>query len=128
MSKAKSVSAQMDMALEEVTENVREATTEAGKTTARDVAKQLRATSPRQEHGEHAGRYAKGWTYKAGEMEAIVYNRTDWQLTHLLADGHDVYNQYGGPYEGRASGDSHIADAEEFGITEYPLRISRGLK
>lgn len=125
--KTDSVAVQMQEILEEYDLQLHRAIDEAGKSTARAVANQLKATSPRNPKGKHAGRYAKGWAVKKDYDSYIVYNKTDWQLTHLLANGHIVKNRYGDT-GARAKGDPHIADAEQFGIAEYPIRISRGLK
>jgi hypothetical protein len=60
--------------------------------TAARAKKELRTASPKK-----TGRYAKGWAVN-GESEktrlsgqarsVVVYNRTDYQLTHLLEHGH----------------------------------------
>lgn len=36
-------------------------------------------------------------TRKTGDLEQTLWNRK-YPLSHLLEDGHQVYNQYGGPY------------------------------
>lgn len=58
------------------------------KTAAKTCVNTLKQTSPKD-----TGDYAKGWTQKtayesASDIRAQVYNRTDYQLTHLLEDGH----------------------------------------
>lgn len=50
--------------------------------------KELKVNSP-----VLTGDYSKGWTKKVAYESAVdirvqVYNKTDWQLTHLLEDGH----------------------------------------
>lgn len=57
------------------------------------------------------GKYEKGWRVKLSELRngdvmAEVWNATDWQLTHLLENGHIIVNKKGGV--GWASGDGHI--------------------
>lgn len=70
----------------------------------------LRVTSPRRRRG----RYAQGWTVNydrrvGGVFGGIVWNRTDWQLTHLLENGHLIVNKRGG--SGWASPVPHIENA-----------------
>lgn len=60
------------------------------------------------------GQYAKGWTTKvdktySGEYGVTVYNKTDYQLTHLLENGHLIVNKKDGT--GWASAHPHIAPA-----------------
>lgn len=60
---------------------------------------------------ERTGSYKKGWAVKVETDEtgttATVYNKTDYQLTHLLEKGHRITNQTGKSY-GRAPGDGVI--------------------
>lgn len=57
------------------------------------------------------GRYAKGWRTRKEKLPSeqygvVVYNETDWQLTHLLENGHVIVNKKGG--EGWANANPHI--------------------
>lgn len=120
-----SVTLQMQELLDEYSEEVQEVTTEAIEETAAESVTRLRNNSPKA-----SGRYARGWTSKAdGPLGRIVYNKTDWQLTHLLENGHVVANQFGnyGHPNGRVAGIKHIAPVEEWAADELPIRISRGL-
>jgi len=101
---------------------------------AKEGARYLQNTSPVDNKGVKPGKYARGWRAElinaAGRTgEAYIYNKTDWQLTHLLEDGHDLYNRFGGPYPPGAKGTKHIYYAEGYvyGILDRKLRISRGL-
>ena len=42
----------------------------------------------------HRGKYAAGWTHKldydGNEQVAVVYNKDQWQLSHLLEKGHYI--------------------------------------
>ena len=77
------------------------------------VAK-LKATSPKKRY--NGGRYASGWTYEpigAGHkgirlVGYVVRNATDYQLTHLLENGHALWN---GTRRVRAR--KHIAPVEK---------------
>lgn len=60
------------------------------------------------------GRYLSGWTTEvektySGGYGVVVYNKTDWQLTHLLENGHLIVNKKGGT--GWASAHPHIDPA-----------------
>ena len=98
-------------------------------------AKYLRNTSPVSKGGAKRGRYSKGWrsTVESGAGrtgEVYIYNQTDWQLTHLLEDGHNVKNRFSrGRVIGWANCDGHISRAEGYveSILERSLRVSRGL-
>lgn len=55
--------------------------------TARNAVKELKASAPA------GGQYARGWSHKAQKggsykLTDVVYNRTDYQLTHLLEKPH----------------------------------------
>ena len=50
---------------------------------------------------QHRGRYVSGWTtriekYGRSGQGVVVYNATDWQLTHLLENGHEIVNKKDG--------------------------------
>lgn len=58
------------------------------RTAAKSCVKELRTKSP-----NLTGDYRNGWTSKIAfesptDIRVNVYNRTDYQLTHLLEDGH----------------------------------------
>ena len=59
---------------------------------AKKLQKELKSTSPEGKRG----RYKKGWrVQKMSNKTYRVCNETDWQLTHLLEDGHYIH---GGTY------------------------------
>lgn len=97
---------------------------------AKETASYLRATSPKSDRSSpRRGRYARGWRYNYENVDDVfVYNQTDWQLTHLLEDGHDVKNRFSnGRVIGHYFGDQHISKAEERAADKLPMRVSRGL-
>lgn len=107
----------------------------AMKIAGKEGATYLKNTSPVSDRGSRKGRYAKGWRFAFEEGvgrtgETYIYNQTDWQLTHLLEDGHNVKNRFSkGTVIGWANGDKHITRAEGYvaDILQRSLRISRGL-
>ena len=100
-----------------------EAIHEVGKSTRSD----LRSNSPKQ-----TGAYSRSWgcdfSDKDGHHEAVVANRRHWQITHLLEDGHDTKNQYGGPYGhvGPADPEHHLQQAQERGIKKLEQLLGIG--
>lgn len=117
MAKTGSIEAQMKQLLDEVNDDVRNSTRRNIDAVSKEAVQKLRNTSPRK-----TGSYAKGWGVKReGEMDVVVHNRTDYQLTHLLENGHVIRNKKG--TYGRTSGIKHIAPVEEWASDELPRRI-----
>ncbi len=99
----KALSQELEEYAGEITDGVKKDVEEVGK----ECLKQIRAASP-----ERYGDYKKGWRkQKAFETDTavgvVIYNKTDYQLTHLLEYGHAMPN--GGRFEGKP----HIRPAEE---------------
>ena len=93
-------------AIADALEEFQEETMQTVKTSVKDAAKycvdELKENSP-----ELTGDYAKGWKKKtayesATDIRVDVYNKTDYQLTHLLEDGHAKVNG-GTPHIGPAA-------------------------
>ncbi len=123
-----SIEVQVREILEDYNKEVKEATQSAAKKTARKAASTLRATSPRNPDSKKSGKYAKGWTTKQVDPNTIVvYNRTDYMLTHLLEFGHAVHNQYGATGK-RAGAQPHIKPVEEWAIEAFPEKIEQELR
>ena len=117
MAKTGSVAAQMEELLDEINRDVEDSAKKNMSTVAKESVQKLRNTSPRQ-----SGSYAKGWSVKKqGDMDVIVHNKTDYQLTHLLENGHVVKNKKG--TYGRTNGIKHIAPVEDWAAEELPRRI-----
>lgn len=120
----KSVEAQMKELLETFDDHVKEVVEDAAKESAKECVQKLKATSPK----GRSGKYARSWTQKKLAGGYIVYNK-EYQLTHLLENGHAVANQYGnyGNPGGRVAGIKHIEPVEQEGIKGFELRINRGI-
>jgi hypothetical protein len=95
-----------------VTEDVETALVEVAKETVDD----LKETSP-----ELTGDYRKGWRVKKVRGKQVVYNKTDYRLTHLLEKGHA---KVGG---GRVPAQVHIRPAEERAIEDLVNRITQAV-
>lgn len=98
---------------------------ESAKTAARQGASELKKTSP----VGAQGRYARGWSHKGLRKGLvtytdIIYNRTDYQLTHLLEKPHNT--GYGGKYPKRRDHTGQIARVEEkYGTKFYEGVVER---
>ena len=120
----RSVQIQMKELLDEFDRDVKETVEEAAKETAKECVQTLKATSPKRK-GRGGGKYARSWTQKKDGNGYVVYNK-EYQLTHLLENGHVSANQYG-EYGVRFNGIKHIAPVEEEGIENFVERTSRGI-
>lgn len=120
------VQKQMEDILNSYSKDVKDATNKAIEKTARGSVRKLKDTSPKK-----TGDYAKGWATKKersrdGIYTVTVHNKTDYQLTHLLENGHVVKNKKG--VYGRTNGIKHIAPVEQWASSELPLEIERELE
>lgn len=98
-------------ALAEYGDDVLEMTEQAVKSNARQTVSALKSQSP-----VNSGRYARGWSHKAQKggpykLNETVYNRTDYQLTHLLEKPHPTHG--GGHYPRYKDNTGIIARIEE---------------
>lgn len=117
MSKAGSFSVQMKELLDEVNKDVQDSAKKNINAVSKECVQKLKNTSP-----VKTGSYSKGWaTKKQGDMDVVVHNRTDYQLTHLLENGHVIRNKKG--TYGRVAGRKHIKPVEEWANEELPRRI-----
>lgn len=108
---------------DDVTKGVKESVEAVGK----EAVAQLKKTSPRKIKGKKKGQYAKGWRVQktsetATEKIVTVHNKTDYQLTHLLENGHA--NRDGGFTDARP----HIAAAAEAASKNLERKITHLVK
>jgi hypothetical protein len=92
----------------------------ASEQTAKDLVDDLKRESPKR--AKRGGKYAKGWKVKKLGTNYIVYNRTKYQLTHLLEHGHA---KRGG---GRVPAKVHIRPAEERAVNTFIRRIEDAIR
>ena len=119
-----SVETQMEDILDTYSKDVKKVTTEAIDKTSKESVQKLKNTSPKK-----SGKYARSWTTKRergrdGLVTVTVHNK-QYQLTHLIENGHIVRNKKG--EYGRTRGIKHIAPVEEWASSELPRKIERGL-
>lgn len=87
--------------LKKYTDGITDGVREAVKEVALETVPEVKAESPVKSYGKKKGSYKKGWV--AGErdnstatrMLYSVYNKTDYQLTHLLEKGHKLIGRNG---------------------------------
>lgn len=125
MAKTNSVALQMADILDDYSRDVKKATNDAIENTSKQSVQKLKNTSPKK-----SGKYARGWATKKersrdGIVTVTVHNKTDYQLTHLLENGHVIKNAKG--EYGRFNGIKHIAPVEEWAASELPLEIEKEL-
>lgn len=114
---------QMNAIVSEVEDDVKEAMYEAMDKVTIEAVQRLKASSPRAPGG---GRYAEGWTYEQRADSNVVYNATDYQLTHLLEYGHAVKPKPTHPgKKARVDARPHIKTVEQWANTEFENEISR---
>lgn len=123
---AESIEVQMAKILDEYSQEVQDVTNSAIKRVSRETVNRLKSSSPKK-----SGSYAKGWAVKdlnrhGNIVNVVVHNRTDYQLTHLLENGHVIRNKKG--TYGRAPAHPHIRPAEQWANNELPAEIERELR
>ena len=114
MAKDITITAQLETIMSEYDEDVQATIETCCKLAANKCRNDIRAASPIGT-GKDAGRYKRGWAVKKTDkgllIGRVVYNKTDYQLTHLLEKSHVIKNQYG--TYGRTNPQPHIAPAAE---------------
>lgn len=103
-------------------EHVTEGMKEAVKKIANEAKRETRNASPKR-----TGKYRKGWAVKDTSTrlsaEAIVHNRTSYQLTHLLEKGHAL--RRGGRTIGHVKAFPHIGPAEERAVKNFEKAVEK---
>ena len=124
-----SFTVQMDKILDSYSKEVKKATNDAIDKVSKESVRKLKNTSPR--GTPHRRRYAEGWRVKKergrdGLETVTVHNKTNYQLTHLLENGHVIRNAKG--TYGRTNGIKHIAPVEEWAQDALPEEVKRELE
>lgn len=107
--------------LNDYSDDIQESIIKCAESVAKKGADKLKTSSPKR-----TGRYRKGWRIRTikskGEFESVIYNATNWQLTHLLEKPHLLRN-------GASSKPIvHIAPVEQQCIKEYETEVERIIK
>lgn len=106
--------------LSDYKEEVEEGISIAGDKVAKKTVSNLRKNSPKRK--KNGGAYAKGWRVSTIKGKRIIHNKTKYQLTHLLENGHAKVNG------GKVDGIPHIKPAEEEAIKEYVSEVKKVIK
>lgn len=117
LTNSQNLSEEIAKALSVYTNEVEESLEKAKIKVARDAAKTLKKSSP-----EKTGNYASGWAVKQVGTARVVHNKTDWQLTHLLENGHA---KKGG---GRVAAKVHIKPVEEKAINDFEKSFKEAIE
>ena len=124
MAKTESVAVQMEEILDAVSKDVKGVLETDSMQVAKETVQRLKNTSPR--GNPHLKRYAEGWKVsKKDRADLVVHNATNYQLTHLLENGHVIVNKKG--TYGRTREIKHIEPAEEWAADELPRRVMEDL-
>ena len=104
---------------------------EEAKSIAKEGVQELKRTSPiSKTKTSGKGRYRRGWRMDIdkgfGEVEAVIYNATDYQLTHLLERPHVIRNKYG--TWGTSKPQVHIKPVEEQCVKQFEERVTRKIE
>lgn len=98
---------------------VKTAVDEAGDVVSTEAVKKLKTTSPK----GHRGKYKKGWKKNKKGAGTYTVNNTEYQLTHLIENGHPIIIK--GKVRGHSPAIKHIAPVEEYVQDEFPKEIER---
>lgn len=95
---------------------------------AQDISKQA-ANDLKNATGTYkirTGKYNRGWRVNTkkgrGIINCLVHNSTNWQLTHLLENGHTTRNG------GRTKSFIHIRPVEEKYVNQYQQDVEKIIK
>jgi len=105
---------------------------EYGEEIGKDVARGIETVSPQvlnkiqSASPKRTGDYAKGWRVETntdgkGRVTSLIYNETDWQLTHLLENGHANRNG------GKTKGKKHIAPTQKWAEKELYEEVVKNI-
>ena len=121
----KDFSAWMNTLLDEYGAEVAAVTAEAADKASKEARDKLKSKSTGS-FQDITGSYRRGWrvTFKKTNtgVEARVYNKTDYRLTHLLEFGHQMRNG------GRAKAFPHIAAVNDQAIAQFEKNLKKGLE
>lgn len=112
--------------LQEYKEDIDEEVVETVDEVTKEAKEELKQTSPRGK-GTRENPYYRGWAVKlskrrTGVYHKVIWNKTNYQLTHLLEFGHATRNG------GRTRAIPHIRPVEEKYNVEFVDRIGKKIR
>jgi hypothetical protein len=116
------LSAEFTKIISDYTDEKAEEVKSAVKDVSKSCLNEIKQNSPRL-----TGDYKKGWRRRTAfesrqDLRVEIYNKTNYQLTHLLEFGHVIKNGTHREY-GTVSGRPHIRPAEQRAEQELEKRI-----
>ena len=118
---ANDLEAQLRVTLGLYSRKVAEGLRKAADKVTKEGVERIRAASPHRK-----GRYAEGWARKIerGELTytVTIHNKSHWQITHLLENGHATRNG------GYVNGTPHIKPVEEYAVEEFAKQAEKIIK
>lgn len=120
--KVDNLSKEILKALENYSDDISTLVKETADEVGKEATEELKQKSPKRKR--LGGRYAKGWrlkTDKIGKNKYFIkiYNKTDYQLTHLLEFGHATRDG------GRTKAIPHIRPVEEKYSRDYENKLKQ---
>lgn len=120
----------VELTLDDYAKGVDKCLAKASEEAGKSAEDELHNTSPK----GYTGDYRKGWTFREREVkrgssyrtELVVYNKTEYRLTHLLEKSHRIANKYGSNY-GKSSPQPHIAPAQKNAEEKFEKVFTDGL-
>lgn len=114
----------LDKYLNDYAEDIEDDVVELTDKVTKEAKDELVRISPRGKGGRNTP-YYKGWTVKLGrkgksKYEKVIWNRTNYQLTHLLEFGHAKSRG-----TGRVAAQPHIRQVEEKYSKEFVELLER---
>lgn len=110
--------------LNEYSQDIQEGIDKEAQDIGKQAANELKNT--RGTYKIRTGKYNKGWKVNTkkgrGFINCTVHNATDWQLTHLLENGHTTRNG------GRTRAFVHIRPVEEKYVNQYQQDVEKIIK
>ena len=112
--------------LQNYKEDIDEEVEETVDSTTKQARDELKQTSPRGK-GSRKNPYYRGWTIKlskkrTGVYHKVIWNKTNYQLTHLLEWGHTTRNG------GRTKAIPHIRPVEEKYNVEFVDKLKQKIR
>lgn len=119
----------VELTLDDYANGVDKCLAKASEEAGKSAENELHNTSP----VGYTGDYRKGWTFRDREVkrgssyrtELVVYNKTEYRLTHLLEKSHRVANKYGS--YGKSTPQPHIAPAQKNAEEKFEKVFTDGL-
>lgn len=110
--------------LNEYSMDIQEGIDKEAQDTAKQAANELKGV--KNTYKIRTGEYNKGWRVNTkkgrGIINCTVWNATNWQLTHLLENGHTTRNG------GRTRAFVHIRPVEEKYVNQYQRDVEKIIK